>query len=89
MLVMPLVTTDDREIGPMRHVHLNWSGIVVLAGFAACVAELVYLVRRLFPRIATMIESLEAEVADRRRSAEALAKSEERLTLAVQSANFL
>ncbi|MCH7794840.1 MAG: PAS domain S-box protein [Proteobacteria bacterium] len=88
MLVMPLYATDDAAMAAMRHLHLNWSWIVVLAGFAAIVAGLVYLVTKLFPQIATMIESLEAEVADHRRSAEALAKSEERLSLAVQSAKF-
>ena len=55
---------------------------------AAIAVSLVYLVAKLFPQIATIIKNLEAEVAERGRSAEALAKSEERLSLAVQSANF-
>ncbi len=88
MLVMPLYASDEAAMAAMRNLHLNWSWLVVLAGFAAIVAGLVYLVAKLFPQIATIIKSLEAEVGERGRSAEALAKSEERLSLAVQSANF-
>ncbi len=88
MLVMPLYATNDTAMAAMRHLHLNSSWLVVLTGFAAIVAGLVYLVAKLFPQIATIIKNLEAEVAERERSAEALAKSEERLSLAVQSANF-
>ncbi len=88
MLVMPLYASDEAAMAAMRNLHLNWNWLVVLAGFAAIVAGLVYLVAKLFPQIATIIESLEAEVVERTRSAEALAESEERLSLAVQSANF-
>ncbi len=84
MLVMPLYASDEAAIAAMRNLHLNWSWLVVLAGFAAIVAGLVYLVAKLFPQIATIIKSLEVEVAERGRSAEALAKSEERYRTVVE-----
>ncbi len=53
MLVMPLYASDEAATAAMRSLHLNWSWLVVLAGFAAIVAGLVYLVAKLFPQIAT------------------------------------
>ena len=84
MLVMPLYASDEAAMAAMRNLHLNWGWLVVLAGFAAIVAGLVYLVAKLFPQIAAIIKSLEAEVVERGRSAEALAKSEERYRTVVE-----
>ncbi len=81
MLVMPLYMTEEAATAAMRNLHLNWSWLVVPTGFAAIVAGLVYLVVKLFPQIATIIKSLEAEVAGHKRSVEALRESEEQIRL--------
>jgi PAS domain S-box-containing protein len=81
MLVMPLYASDEAAMAAMRNLHLNWGWLVVLAGFAAIVAGLAYLVAKLFPQIATIIKSLEAEVVERKRVKDALRESEEQRRL--------
>ena len=68
MLIMPLYTTNHAAMAAMRHLHLNWSWVAVLAGLSCIVAGLVPLLAKLFPRIEGIIGSLEVEVAERRRA---------------------
>ena len=78
MLVLPYHTTTAAGMAAMRHLHLNWSWIVVLTGLSFIVAGLIPMLAKLFPRIEGIINSLEVEVTERKHTEKALRESEER-----------
>ena len=78
MLILPLYTAHDVAVAAMRHLHLNWSWIAVLAGLSCIVAGLIPLLAKLFPRIEGIIGSLEMEVAERKRAETRLQEAHDR-----------
>jgi PAS domain S-box-containing protein len=79
MLVLPRLTSHDFAAAVMRDLHLNWSWLAVLAGVGCVVIGLLHLMARLLPRIAANVEALQIEVAEHRRTEEALREARDEL----------
>ena len=72
MHVLPLFASKEHAMTAMTTLHLNWSWLAMLLSISCIVAGLIYLIARMFPDVAELIDSLRTEVEERTRAETAL-----------------
>ena len=79
MHILPLFVSREDAIAAMEALHLNWSWLAMLVGISCIVAGLLYLIARMFPEVAVIIDSLRTEVGERERAESALRAAQDEL----------
>jgi signal transduction histidine kinase len=79
MHFLPLFVPREDAMRAMEALHQNWSWPTMLLGISCIVAGLLYLIARMFPEVAVIIDSLRTEVGERERAESALRAAQDEL----------